>query len=276
MAINITMMFGRIGSVLGTNIVGLTLDKHCDSTFAVSASIMVLCGIFSFFIPKIRRIDGRRDNKWRVKLNVKLIQRRYSNSFIVKSIITILQVYNLTDWLKYTSVPCFPLWIYQMLFHDTWKDNWVCHWPGHTKRMIFIINQQHARHDAHVREKRYPSAGNNYCVLCFCVLRCLDYKYREMKCPLARGSKNISMRKNEFPECILVSAARQRFQSSCTKNERSFLQRYLSLWSFNAMVTSCVYKNIDFHRKMQAISLSAWQCSFLIHHTKFNDGVRQN
>jgi MFS transporter, VNT family, synaptic vesicle glycoprotein 2 len=63
MAINITMMFGRIGSVLGTNIVGLTLDKFCGPTFLVSASIMFLCGILSFFIPKIRRIDGRKDNK---------------------------------------------------------------------------------------------------------------------------------------------------------------------------------------------------------------------
>lgn len=56
-------MFGRIGSVLGTNIVGATLDEYCGSTFAVSAAIMILCGILSFFIPKIRRIDGRKDNK---------------------------------------------------------------------------------------------------------------------------------------------------------------------------------------------------------------------
>jgi MFS transporter, VNT family, synaptic vesicle glycoprotein 2 len=63
MAINITMMFGRIGSVIGTNIVGITLDKFCGETFGVSAAIMFLCGILSFFIPKIRQIDGRKDNK---------------------------------------------------------------------------------------------------------------------------------------------------------------------------------------------------------------------
>lgn len=73
MAINITMMFGRIGSVLGTNIVGLTLDQHCASTFAVSAGIMIFCGILSFFIPNIRRIDGRKNNKWQAEPNVKLI-----------------------------------------------------------------------------------------------------------------------------------------------------------------------------------------------------------
>jgi MFS transporter, VNT family, synaptic vesicle glycoprotein 2 len=63
MAMNITMMFGRIGSVLGTNTVGMTLDKFCAPTFAVSAAMMFLCGILSFFIPKIRHIDRRKDNK---------------------------------------------------------------------------------------------------------------------------------------------------------------------------------------------------------------------
>lgn len=63
MAINLTMMFGRIGSVLGTNVVGFTLDQYCTPTFAVSAAMMILCGVLSFFIPKIRRIDGRKDNK---------------------------------------------------------------------------------------------------------------------------------------------------------------------------------------------------------------------
>lgn len=53
------MMFGRIGSVLGTNIVGLTLDHYCSVTFAVSASIMAACGILAIFIPKIRIVDGR-------------------------------------------------------------------------------------------------------------------------------------------------------------------------------------------------------------------------
>lgn len=57
------MMFGRIGSVLGTNIVGFTLDQYCSPTFFVSAGLMIMCGILSFFIPKIRRIEGRIDNK---------------------------------------------------------------------------------------------------------------------------------------------------------------------------------------------------------------------
>lgn len=63
MAINFTMMFGRIGSVLGTNIVGLTLDRFCQPTFAISAGLTLLSGVLAFFIPKIREIDGRKGNK---------------------------------------------------------------------------------------------------------------------------------------------------------------------------------------------------------------------
>jgi hypothetical protein len=59
MAINLTSTWGRIGSVLGTNIVGATLDKYCSSTFAVAAGIMFACGLLSFFIPKIRHVSGR-------------------------------------------------------------------------------------------------------------------------------------------------------------------------------------------------------------------------
>lgn len=58
MAINISMMFGRIGSVMGTNVVGFSLDYYCNETFGVSAGIMAACGVLAFFIPKIRRIDG--------------------------------------------------------------------------------------------------------------------------------------------------------------------------------------------------------------------------
>lgn len=63
MAMNLTMMFGRIGSVLGTNFIGFTLDQYCVATFAASAAIMAMCGMLAFFIPKIRRIDGRKDVK---------------------------------------------------------------------------------------------------------------------------------------------------------------------------------------------------------------------
>lgn len=69
MAINISMMFGRIGSVMGTNIVGFALDNYCNETFGLSAGIMSACGVLAFFIPKIRRVDGESKDK---KLDHKL------------------------------------------------------------------------------------------------------------------------------------------------------------------------------------------------------------
>lgn len=63
MAVNISMMFGRIGSVMGTNVVGFTLDDYCATTFTISATLMAACAVLSFFIPKIRRIDGQKENK---------------------------------------------------------------------------------------------------------------------------------------------------------------------------------------------------------------------
>lgn len=63
MAINISLMFGRIGSVMGTNIIGFTLDNYCSTTFTVSATLMGACAALSFFIPKIRRIDGQKESK---------------------------------------------------------------------------------------------------------------------------------------------------------------------------------------------------------------------
>lgn len=59
-AINVSMMFGRIGSVLSTFIVGLTLDANCEATFVTSAGLMLFCGFICIFIPQIRQIDGRK------------------------------------------------------------------------------------------------------------------------------------------------------------------------------------------------------------------------
>lgn len=58
-AMNISMMFGRIGSTISTFVVGRTLDNNCESTFGTSAGLMILCGLLCVFIPKIRKIDGR-------------------------------------------------------------------------------------------------------------------------------------------------------------------------------------------------------------------------
>ncbi|XP_055640312.1 synaptic vesicle glycoprotein 2B-like isoform X2 [Toxorhynchites rutilus septentrionalis] len=53
MAICISLMFGRLGSVVGANMVGLLLDTQCELTFWISGVSLILCGMLSFFIPNI-------------------------------------------------------------------------------------------------------------------------------------------------------------------------------------------------------------------------------
>lgn len=55
MAVCISLMFGRLGSVFGSNLVGLLLDTHCDMTFALSGITLLLSGVLVFFIPNISR-----------------------------------------------------------------------------------------------------------------------------------------------------------------------------------------------------------------------------
>ncbi|KAG4075533.1 hypothetical protein HA402_003358 [Bradysia odoriphaga] len=54
MAVCISLMMGRLGSVVGANIVGLLLDNYCEVAFTLSGSSLILSGILAFFIPNIR------------------------------------------------------------------------------------------------------------------------------------------------------------------------------------------------------------------------------
>ncbi|XP_058461564.1 synaptic vesicle glycoprotein 2B-like [Malaya genurostris] len=53
MAVCIALMFGRLGGVIGANMLGLLLDTHCEWTFAISGAFLGICALLSFFIPNI-------------------------------------------------------------------------------------------------------------------------------------------------------------------------------------------------------------------------------
>ncbi|EDS25835.1 synaptic vesicle protein [Culex quinquefasciatus] len=53
MAVCISLMCGRAGSVVGANMVGLLLDSNCELTFWISGASLIGCGVLSFFIPNI-------------------------------------------------------------------------------------------------------------------------------------------------------------------------------------------------------------------------------
>lgn len=55
MAVCISLMFGRLGSVFGSNLVGLLLDSHCQVTFALSGITLFCSAVLVFFIPNISR-----------------------------------------------------------------------------------------------------------------------------------------------------------------------------------------------------------------------------
>lgn len=53
MAISLSLMCGRLGSIFGSNIVGLFLDDYCEWTFVISGAALMLSCILVFFIPNI-------------------------------------------------------------------------------------------------------------------------------------------------------------------------------------------------------------------------------
>lgn len=61
MAVCISLMFGRLGSVVGANIVGVLLDSQCELTFWISGVSLIGCGVLSFFIPNIYKRNATED-----------------------------------------------------------------------------------------------------------------------------------------------------------------------------------------------------------------------
>ncbi|XP_031629336.1 synaptic vesicle 2-related protein-like isoform X4 [Contarinia nasturtii] len=55
MAICISLMFGRLGSVVGANITALLLENHCETVFYLSGSTVILVGLLTFCIPGIHK-----------------------------------------------------------------------------------------------------------------------------------------------------------------------------------------------------------------------------
>lgn len=84
MAVCVSLMMGRVGSVVGANLVGILLDNYCEFVFSSSGAFLIgtfgiktaasherenkifllhlfpACGVLAFFIPNIqKRIEPR-------------------------------------------------------------------------------------------------------------------------------------------------------------------------------------------------------------------------
>lgn len=55
MAVCVSLMMGRVGSVVGANWVGLLLDNYCEIVFSANGLFLILCAILAIFIPNIRK-----------------------------------------------------------------------------------------------------------------------------------------------------------------------------------------------------------------------------
>lgn len=55
MAVSISMMTGRIGSVVGSNFVGLMIKDYCSYTWILPAVLLISGACLSFTIPNISK-----------------------------------------------------------------------------------------------------------------------------------------------------------------------------------------------------------------------------
>lgn len=51
MAVCVAMMFGRLGTTISTNVLGLTLESNCEALFYSFSGICAFCCILSFVLP---------------------------------------------------------------------------------------------------------------------------------------------------------------------------------------------------------------------------------
>lgn len=54
-AINVLLLFGRIGSVVGSNTFAYLLNTNCEVAFYLSGASVIGCAFLSFFIPNIHQ-----------------------------------------------------------------------------------------------------------------------------------------------------------------------------------------------------------------------------
>ncbi|XP_049310054.1 synaptic vesicle glycoprotein 2B [Bactrocera dorsalis] len=64
MAICISLMMGRLGSVVGANVFGALLSHHCETAFIVSGVSLILSGFLGFLITKPTKRSGKQES-WR-------------------------------------------------------------------------------------------------------------------------------------------------------------------------------------------------------------------
>ena len=55
MALCLSLMSGRLGSVVGSNVIGALIDNYCEYTFLMPTILLTTSGILAFTIPNISK-----------------------------------------------------------------------------------------------------------------------------------------------------------------------------------------------------------------------------
>lgn len=63
MGVCISLMMGRLGSVVGSYVVGIFIEHYCRTTFIGSGVSLIVCGILSFCIPNILKKNNQPEVK---------------------------------------------------------------------------------------------------------------------------------------------------------------------------------------------------------------------
>lgn len=67
MAVCVSMLFGRLGSVTSTNLIGFLLESYCELTYYSFSGIMFLCLAVSFLVPSWENAISVALMKWKLK-----------------------------------------------------------------------------------------------------------------------------------------------------------------------------------------------------------------
>ncbi|CAH2108516.1 unnamed protein product [Euphydryas editha] len=63
MAVSLTMMLGRTGSIVGTNVAGILINSFCVLTFYIFGGALILCGLLSFLLPRSKAQPKPQEDK---------------------------------------------------------------------------------------------------------------------------------------------------------------------------------------------------------------------
>lgn len=58
MAVCISLMMGRLGSVVGANVVGALITDYCEASFLTSSILLITAGFMGFLITKNKNVVG--------------------------------------------------------------------------------------------------------------------------------------------------------------------------------------------------------------------------